>query len=118
MKPQDLTLAQMESFIGTEGIAVLDFWAPWCGPCRSFAPIFERVASKNPDARWGKVNTEVERELAQMFQIRSIPTLMLFRDGVMLLNQPGMVPEASLDEVLRQARALDMDEVRREMAAG
>lgn len=117
MATQDVSLDQMETFIGTEGIVVLDFWASWCGPCRTFAPVFEKVAGENPDIRWGKVNTEQEQQLAQMFQIRSIPTLMIFRDGVMLMNQAGMVPEAGLNDVVQQARDLDMDKVREDIAA-
>lgn len=116
MKPIDVTKDQIDQFISQEGIAVLDFWASWCGPCRTFAPIFDRVAAKNPDVRWGKVNTEQEQELAAQFQIRSIPTLMVFRDGIMLMNQAGAAPEAGLEDVIRQARELDMDQVRKEVA--
>lgn len=117
MKPVDVTKDEIEEFISAEGIAVLDFWASWCGPCRTFAPIFDRVAAKHPDVRWGKVNTEQEREIAAQFQIRSIPTLMVFRDGIILMNQPGVAPEAGLEDVIKQARELDMDQVRAEVEA-
>lgn len=96
------------------GIILLDWWAPWCGPCRAFGPIFERVAAANPDAVFGKINTEEERELAGQFEIRSIPTLMVIRDGVLLFSQPGMLPEKALTELLGKVRQIDMDEVKRE----
>jgi thioredoxin 1 len=100
-----------------QGIVILDWWASWCGPCRAFAPIFERVAGKNPDVVFGKVNTEEQQALAAQFGIRSIPTLMVFRDGILLLAQPGMLPEAALSDVVQKVRELDMDEVRKQIAA-
>ena len=99
-----------------EGIVILDWWASWCGPCRAFAPIFERVAGKNPDVVFGKVNTEEQPSLATKFGIRSIPTLMVFRDGILLLSQPGMLPKAAFADVVQKVRDLDMDEVRAQIA--
>ena len=95
-----------------DGIVLIDWWAPWCGPCRTFGPTYEKVAQKHPDITFGKVNTEDQPDLAGAFEIRSIPTLMILRDKVLLFSQPGALPEAALEDLIRQVRALDMEQVR------
>jgi thioredoxin 1 len=106
-----------EQVISKGGLILLDWWAAWCGPCRSFAPTFEAASEKHPDAVFGKVDTEAEPELSQAAQIRSIPMLMLFRDGILLYAEPGALPAAALEELITRAKALDMDEVRRQVEA-
>jgi len=111
----DLTQATFKQTV-SKGLVLVDWWAPWCGPCRMFGPIFERVSNKHPEAIFAKIHTEEQPALAQAFDISSIPTLMVIRDGVLLLKQPGMLPEATLESLIVQAMALDMERVRNESA--
>jgi len=112
----ELTKENFAEVIEKNDIVIVDFWAPWCGPCRSFAPIFEKVAEANPDTAFVKINTEQEQELAAHFQIRSIPTLMVFREKVLLFSQAGVLPEAALTKLLSEVKALDMEQVHKEIA--
>lgn len=116
MATVNITQATFRDTVKQSGLVLVDWWAPWCGPCRMFGPIFERVSQKHPEATFAKINTEAEPALAQSFEISSIPTLMVIRDGVLLMKQPGMLPEAALENVIQQALALDMDQVRKESA--
>lgn len=113
-----LTSENFNDVTSSDGIVLVDFWAAWCGPCRRFAPVFERAAENNPDIVFGKVDTEDQVELAQVFGISSIPTLMVVRDGVVLYAEPGALPEQSLDELITKAREVDMDRVREEIQRG
>ncbi len=108
-----LTTDQFDDTVSGNDTVVVDFWAPWCGPCKSFAPVFEQVAAENPDLKFVKVNTDEEQALAGHFGIRSIPTLMILREKVIVFQQPGALPKGALDDVLRQVRDLDMAEVKR-----
>ncbi|MDQ3262746.1 MAG: thioredoxin [Myxococcota bacterium] len=115
-KAIDVTGETFKALVSKDGIVVLDFWASWCGPCKAFAPTFEKAAEKHPDITFGKVNTDEQQELAGAFQIQSIPTLMAFRDQVLIFAQPGALPAASLEQLIEKIRALDMDEVRKKVA--
>jgi len=111
-----LTTDKFKETIEKNGIVFVDWWAEWCGPCRAFAPIYEKVSEENPDISFAKIDTDKEQQLAAAFGIRSIPTLMIFRDGVPLFAQPGALPQSDLEELVGKVRALDMDEVRRTIA--
>jgi thioredoxin len=113
MSVQDLTVEDFDSTVTGNDIVVVDFWAPWCGPCLGFAPVFEQVAAENADIAFCKVNTDEEQALAGHFGIRSIPTLMIFREQVLVFEQAGALPKGALTDLLGQVRALDMEEVRR-----
>jgi thioredoxin 1 len=108
----DITKDTFEDTIANNDIVMIDFWATWCGPCKSFAPIYESVSEKHADVVFAKVNTEQEQELAASFQIRSIPTLMIIREQIVIFSQAGMLPETALEEIIGKVRELDMDMVR------
>jgi thioredoxin 1 len=117
MATKDLTAAEFTDVTSGEGIVLIDFWAAWCGPCVRFAPVFERMSEKYSDIVFAKVDTEAEPDLSREFDIRSIPTLMAIRDGVLVFQQPGALPESALESLIKQVRALDMDDVRARASA-
>ncbi len=112
----ELTKENFEQVVTSNATVIVDYWAPWCGPCRGFAPVFEKVSEMHPDVVFAKVNTDVEQEIAAHFQIRSIPTLMVFREQVIVFSQPGALPQGAFEEVVEKSKTLDMEMVRKQIA--
>lgn len=113
----EVTGENFQDTVSQDGIVLLDFWAEWCGPCKRFGPIFEQASEQNPDAVFGKVDTEANQELSAALQIQSIPTLMVFRDGILLARESGLLPGEALNDLISQAKQLDMEEVRKQVEA-
>ncbi len=116
MATLDLTQENFESTVLENDFVIIDFWAPWCGPCRAFAPTYDQISENHPDIIFAKVNTEVEQAIAGSFQIRSIPTLMVFREKVIVYSQPGSLPASGLEDLIAKVRELDMAQVHKEIA--
>ncbi|MCW2769032.1 MAG: trxA [Aeromicrobium sp.] len=116
MSTVTLTTENIDETISAEGITLVDWWAEWCGPCKQFGPVFEAASEKHPDVTFGKIDTEAQQELAAGAQITSIPTLMAFRDGILVFSQPGALPAAGLEQIITAVKDLDMDDVRRQIA--
>ena len=112
----DITAKDFESTVTADGIVLVDAWAEWCGPCKRFAPVYEQASEQHPDVTFAKLDTEANQDIAMQLQIQSIPTLMIFRDGIMIFRQAGALPPAALEDIVQQAKALDMDEVRKQVA--
>ena len=117
MSTQNVTSETFDDVIETNDIVLVDFWAAWCGPCRSFAPVYEQASEDHPDVVFAKMDTEAEHEFAAAAQITAIPTLMAFRDGILVFSQPGALPRAGLEQIIAGVRGLDMDDVRAKIAA-
>jgi len=111
----ELTKENFEQVVTGNSTVIVDYWAPWCGPCRGFAPVFEKVSEQHPDVVFAKVNTDEEQEIAAHFQIRSIPTLMVFREQIIVFSQPGALPQGAFEQVVDKVKELDMDEVRKQV---
>ncbi|WP_437592519.1 thioredoxin [Sorangium sp. So ce1000] len=116
MSTIELSTENFEQTVESNGIVLIDWWAPWCGPCRVFGPVFEKASEKHADIVFGKINTDEQKDLAQAFNIRSIPTLFIFREKVLLFAEAGSLPASALDQVIEKVRSLDMDEVRAKIA--